>query len=266
MIGKHDFEIFPKETAAIYYEEELPVFRGGKPLLNKIDPYFDASGNKGWVSTNKWPLLNAEGRVVGLFGISRDITERIQMEEQIREMAFHDTLTNLPNRRLLTDRLTQAIAASKRSGCYGALMFLDLDNFKPLNDAHGHDAGDLLLIEVAERLKGCVREIDTVARSGGDEFIVILGELDKQEAESNTQAGIVAEKIRGKLSEPYLLTVKREGNADLTVEHHCTASIGVALFGNLETSQDDILNRADSAMYQSKAAGRNLIRFYDARK
>jgi diguanylate cyclase (GGDEF)-like protein/PAS domain S-box-containing protein len=266
MIGKHDLEVFPAETAQIYYQEELPIFRDGKPLLNKIDPYYDASGNKRWVSTNKWPLLDANGIVVGLFGISRDITERRQMEEQVRQMAFHDSLTNLPNRRLLNDRLTQAIAAGKRSGCYGALMFLDLDNFKPLNDAHGHEAGDLLLIEVAGRLKSCVREMDTVARSGGDEFVVILGELDKQKAESITQAGIVAEKIRSRLSAPYFLTAKHEGNAGVSIEHHCTASIGVALFGNHVTNPDNILNWADTAMYQAKGAGSNLIRFYDPQK
>lgn len=192
----------------------------------------------------------------------RDISERKQMEEQVRQLAFYDPLTGLPNRRLLNDRLAQAMAASKRSGCYGAVIFLDLDNFKPLNDMHGHGVGDLLLIEVAHRLTGCVREADTVARFGGDEFVVMLGELDKGKAESTAQAGIVAEKIRAALAEPYLLTFSREEDAETTVEHHCAASIGVVLFINHKDSVEDILKWADMAMYQAKEGGRNTIRFH----
>ena len=143
-------------------------------------------------------------------------------------------------------------------------MFLDLDNFKPLNDAHGHEVGDLLLIEVADRLKNCVREMDTVTRFGGDEFVVMLSELDVDKAESITQAEIVAEKIRITLSEPYLLTIKHVGKVDATIKHHCTASIGVAMFIDHEASQDDILKGADTAMYQAKKSGRNSIRFYDS--
>ena len=165
----------------------------------------------------------------------------------------------MPNRRLLNDRLSLAIAAGKRSHHYGALMFLDLDNFKPLNDTHGHVIGDLLLIEAANRLKNCVREMDTVARFGGDEFVVILSALDVEKSESMTKAGIVAEKIRSALSEPYLLTIAPEGK---TVSHRCTASIGVALFVDYEGDQEDISKWADAAMYQAKNAGRNQIRFY----
>ena len=118
-------------------------------------------------------------------------------------MAFYDTLTNLPNRRLLSDRLSQAMAATKRSGRYGVMMFLDLDEFKLVNDAHGHAVGDLLLVKVADRLKHCVREMDTVARFGGDEFVVLIGDLDADEAESRSQAVILAEKIRATLAMPY---------------------------------------------------------------
>jgi diguanylate cyclase (GGDEF)-like protein len=180
-------------------------------------------------------------------------------------MAFYDELTQLPNRRMLNDRLGQAMAASKRSGLYGALMFLDLDNFIPLNYIHGHSFGDLLLIEAASRLKSCVREMDTVARFGGDEFLVMLSELDVDKAVSITQAGIVAERIRINLAEPYLLIIQQEGKAESTVEHQCTASIGVALFINHETSQGDTFKYADAAMYQAKKDGRNLIRFYDTK-
>jgi diguanylate cyclase (GGDEF)-like protein/PAS domain S-box-containing protein len=217
----------------------------------------------------KWITISAvhddNGVVTHYIGAHYDITERKQMEDQVGQLAFYDPLTKLPNRRLLNDRLSQAMAASKRSVCYGALMFLDLDNFKPLNDMHGHVVGDLLLSAAADRLKSCVREMDTVARFGGDEFVVMLSDLNTDKAESTSQAEMVAEKIRNTLSEPYLLIIKHEGRADGTVEHHCTASIGVVMFINHEASQDDILKWADAAMYQAKAAGRNLIRFHDSK-
>lgn len=192
----------------------------------------------------------------------RDITERKAAEEEIHNLAFYDALTKLPNRRLLNDRLRQAMAASKRSGLYGALMFLDLDNFKPLNDTHGHDVGDLLLVEVAHRIASCVREVDTVARFGGDEFVVMLSELDAGNAESTAQAGNVAEKIRIILAEPYVLKFQPEGNAETIVEHHCTSSIGVTLFINHKAGPEDILKWADRAMYQAKEGGRNRVHFY----
>jgi diguanylate cyclase (GGDEF)-like protein/hemerythrin-like metal-binding protein/PAS domain S-box-containing protein len=195
-----------------------------------------------------------------LQAVVRDITERKQMEDQIRQMAYHDPLTNLPNRRLLNDRLTHAIAASKRSGCHGALLFLDLDNFKPLNDIHGHEVGDLLLIEAAERLKTCVRELDTVARFGGDEFVVMIVEISPDRSEAMLRAEIVADKIRTALSEPYFLTVKRKRKSNVSVRHCCTASIGVTLFDNSSTSAD-ILRSADTAMYDAKESGRNAVRF-----
>jgi len=174
-------------------------------------------------------------------------------------------LTGLPNRRLLDDRLVQTMAASKRSGHFAALMFIDLDNFKPLNDQHGHAAGDLLLEEVARRITGCVREVDTVSRFGGDEFVVLLSELDVDNAKSIVEAGIVAEKIRIALAEPYVLTIiRQQGKAETTVTHRCTSSIGVVMFINHEISADDILKRADFAMYQAKDGGRNAIRFFDS--
>jgi diguanylate cyclase (GGDEF)-like protein/PAS domain S-box-containing protein len=213
-----------------------------------------------WITISA--VKDANGVVTHYVGAHYDITERKQTEDQVRQLAFYDPLTQLPNRRLLNDRLSQTMAASKRSVRYSALMFLDLDNFKPLNDTHGHVVGDLLLIEVADRLKNCVREMDTVARFGGDEFVVILSDLNADKAESTSQAKTVAEKIRNTLSEPYLLTIKHEGKVDGTVKHHCTASIGVVMFINHEASQDDILKWADAAMYQAKEAGRNLIRFY----
>ncbi|MBU0594981.1 MAG: PAS domain S-box protein [Gammaproteobacteria bacterium] len=216
----------------------------------------------------KWLAITAvkseDGAVTHYVGAHTDISTRKAEEDVIKNMAFYDPLTQLPNRHLLNDRLSQAMAASKRSACYGALMLLDLDNFKPLNDTHGHIAGDQLLIKAAERLNKCVREMDTVARFGGDEFIVMLNGLGTDKAESTSQAGIIAEKIRAALSEPYLLTIRHNEKADATVEHHCSASVGVTLFFNYEASYSEILKKADMAMYQAKKAGRNLIRFHDS--
>lgn len=209
-------------------------------------------------------IKDEAGRVVRVVVVSHDITERKQLQEQIRQMAFHDVLTLLPNRRLFCDRLSQAIAASSRSTLFGALMFLDLDNFKLLNDTYGHDVGDSLLIEVADRLKRCVREMDTVARLGGDEFVVMLSQLDLDNAESAAQAGIIAEKLRVALEQPYLLSVTDAANSETTIEHCCTASIGVTLFDQYETSPAGVLKRADSAMYLAKTAGGNQVRFCDA--
>ena len=215
-----------------------------------------------WLHIESSPEAQENGDVLW-HGLVTDITAIRQMEEEVRLLAFYDPLTKLANRRLLNDRLSQSISASKRSGLYSALIFLDLDNFKPLNDAHGHGAGDLLLIEVANRLKSCVREIDTVARVGGDEFVVLLSQLNSDKAESNSEAGIVAEKIRTTLAQPYLLTINHEEKEAATVEHRCSASIGVVVYINHEGSQEDILQWADTAMYEAKEAGRNSIRFYD---
>jgi len=194
--------------------------------------------------------------------VSRNITERKLADEEIHRLAFYDTLTQLPNRRLLNDRLVQAMVASKRNNVYGALLFMDLDNFKPLNDTHGHETGDLLLIEVAHRISRCVREMDTVARFGGDEFVVILRELDADKTKSTKLASIVANKICTSLAIPYEFKIRNKKGKEVTVEHHCTASIGMVLFFKREASSEEVINWADSAMYQAKEAGGNQIRFY----
>ena len=224
---------------------------------------FKANGPRELIFKSSFvPIKNKNGSTEKLMGITEDITERKKAEKYIRTFAFYDTLTQLPNRRLLNDRLGQAMAASKRSGYYGAVMFLDLDNFKPLNDTHGHELGDLLLIEVAHRLTRCLRETDTIARFGGDEFVVILGELATDKQRSVAQAGIAAERIRTTLAEPYWLSRKREDGIENKVEHHCTSSIGVVLFINHKASQEDVLKWADIAMYQAKESGRNRVNFF----
>jgi diguanylate cyclase (GGDEF)-like protein len=185
-----------------------------------------------------------------------------ESENQIRQLAFHDALTQLPNRRLMIDRLEQAILAGKRTGKYCAFMFIDMDNFKPLNDTYGHETGDQMLLQAAQRLTACVRAIDTVARFGGDEFVVLISDLASDHADSERRASEIAEKIRGSMSEPYRLRVAHGTDASAVVSHVSTASIGVALFKGGELGVDDVLHRADTAMYQAKVNGRNLVRFH----
>jgi len=221
-------------------------------------------GTVTWLLGNSLPEEGEQGALIW-HGLVTNITERKEMEAQIHQLAFYDELTSLANRRLLNDRLNLAMSSSKRTGQYGAVMILDLDNFKPLNDTHGHLVGDLLLIEVANRLLSCVREIDTVARFGGDEFVVMLNGLGSDKAVSTLQAKTVAEKICSLLAKTYLLVVSEGGSDDMAVEHHCTASIGVVMFQNHEGSKAEVLGRADSAMYQAKGAGRNQVWFYQSK-
>jgi diguanylate cyclase (GGDEF)-like protein/PAS domain S-box-containing protein len=184
----------------------------------------------------------------------RDITERKAAEAEIKNLAFYDQLTGLPNRRLLRDRLQQALTACIRNKSEGALLFIDLDNFKTLNDTLGHDIGDLLLQQVAHRLTTCGREGDTVARLGGDEFVVILKDLSAISNDAATQVKIVGEKIIASLHRPYTLPSQ---------EYHSTASIGAALFGASRNNIDELLKQADIAMYEAKANGRDTLRFFD---
>ena len=247
-----------------------------------FDEYRDVIRMAGVSACWSQPILDYSGCVLGTFafyyrvniepgadetilietyaGLAGLVIERHRAEKQIRNLAFYDTLTQLPNRRMLDDRLNLAMALSKRTGRHGAVMFVDLDNFKPLNDAHGHSVGDLLLIQVAQRLVGCVRETDTVARFGGDEFVVMLSELDTGAQESEQLAGRIAEKIRAALAEPYVMETKF-GGVDGLVEHHCTASIGIVLFVNHIMPLEEIMRRADAAMYLAKDAGRNTVYF-----
>ncbi|SDP48280.1 response regulator receiver modulated diguanylate cyclase/phosphodiesterase with PAS/PAC sensor(s) [Rhodoferax sp. OV413] len=187
-------------------------------------------------------------------GIVRDITQRHQRDEEIRRLAFYDPLTGLPNRRLLMDRLKQAMASTVRNRQHGAVMFLDLDHFKQLNDTLGHDVGDLLLQQVAARLHACMREVDCVARLGGDEFVVLLEALSQQAHEAATQAEAIANKILYALGQPYTL----RGQA-----HDSTPSIGIVVFAQDHASLDELLKKADVAMYQAKSAGRNTACFFD---
>ncbi len=255
--------IDPKQYYSTTQQGNDPQLGKGDVVSNKLlELNFNIDQvEKKWVLASYLKLdFQHEPAVMGWF---YDITERKEMEDQIRQLAFYDPLTNLPNRRLLDDRLRQVMSVSKRNKTYCALMFIDLDKFKLLNDTEGHAVGDLLLVEVAHRLRACVREMDTVARFGGDEFVVMLSELDTDKDTSRAQAEVMAEKIRTGLSAPYKLVIVHEGKANTTVRHRSSASIGVVVFVDHQGDAEEILNWSDKAMYQAKEAGRNAIGFYD---
>ena len=199
-------------------------------------------------------VKNTIGLLTNYVASLTDITLSKAASEKIKRLAFYDPLTSLPNRRLLVDRLHHALASCTRSGRQGALLFLDLDHFKTINDTLGHDTGDLLLQLVAERLTHCVRENDTVARLGGDEFVVMLEELSEQPIESAAQAEVIGNKILASLNQPYELGTR---------PYYNTSSIGITLFSDHEHEIEELLKQADIAMYQAKNAGRNTLRFFD---
>lgn len=214
----------------------------------------DYKGRPYWMSISGAPMFDAEGKFKGYHGIGKNITARKRAEAKIEKLAFYDGLTGLPNRRLLVDRLQYALATVGRDRTPGALLFIDLDNFKDLNDSQGHDVGDMLLQEVARRLQSCVRESDTVARLGGDEFVVMVQSVEGNTEQATARVELIGRKILDALNQPYMLGA---------LQHHSTPSIGVTMFSDQHQSVDELLKQADLAMYEAKAAGRNTLRFFD---
>ncbi len=253
-VGKRRWEIPYLSPDEAGWHKHRATLDAHLPFRNFEITRLRQNGAEHHISISGDPVFSAVGEFVGYRGVGADITERKQSEQRINELAFYDQLTGLPNRTLMLDRLKQALTASYRSGGHGALLMIDLDHFKTLNDTLGHDVGDSLLKEVAQRLSMCVREGDTVARLGGDEFVAVLTGLSGTKDEAATGVKSVAEKILGSFRQPYQLG---------DVAHHSTASIGVTLFNGDTVDIDTLMKQADLAMYKSKASGRNLVRFFD---
>ena len=233
----------------------MRAVRRGKTTLEEQMEIECIDGSRKTILNSAVPIRDEAGHILGAVVIHQDITERRATEEEIERLAFYDSLTRLPNRRLLLDRLQQTLETNARSGEHAALLFIDLDNFKVINDTLGHDTGDLLLQQVGLRLRDCVRAEDTVARLGGDEFVVLLKGLSAaSDAEAAAQTQAVGDKILAALNDTYCLA----GH-----DYRSTPSIGATLMHDHGTTIDQILKQADLAMYQAKLAGRNALRFFD---
>ena len=249
---------FVNEQEKVIRPHQYPinkVIATAKPLEGQVLGVQSADkADMVWLLVNAFPEFDTEGKLKQVVVNFDDITERKKAEEKIHTMAFFDALTSLPNRRLLMDRFHSAMSASARSAQYGAVLFIDMDKFKTVNDVHGHDFGDLLLAEMARRIQACVGDVDTVARLGGDEFVVLLVEIDDNIEGASQKAALTAEHIRAALCMPYSI----QGN-----EQHSSPSIGVSLYRGNEDYPEVLLRQADIAMYKAKDAGRNTVRFFN---
>jgi diguanylate cyclase (GGDEF)-like protein/PAS domain S-box-containing protein len=248
IIGKSDFELAWSGTADRYSAEDKRIMEQGSTKLNFDEPQSRTDGSLLWLRTSKLPLWDREGKVIGVIGTYEDITERKVAEDRVKFLAFYDALTELPNRALLQDRLSKALASARRQKDKVALLFLDLDRFKDTNDSLGHSLGDLLLQNVAERLKRCAREQDTVARLGGDEFLIVLTNV-KEIAD----ASVAAERFMHAMT------------AEFVVQGHSlsiSCSVGISMFPEHGTDSEILIKNADAAMYSAKESGRNNFRFF----
>jgi diguanylate cyclase (GGDEF)-like protein/PAS domain S-box-containing protein len=248
IVGYDDNKFYDAETAANMRKDDLFVLQKGEPLQFEETNLNLLTGDMDVFLTVKIPLRREDGSIYALCGISTDITERKDFENDIQHMAQHDALTHLPNRALFNDRLHQAIVTAQRNKARLALMFIDLDKFKPVNDTYGHGVGDLLLKDVAIRIQNCLRESDTAARIGGDEFVVLLPAIDTQK-----DANSVGEKILHALNQPFTL-------AGHTLE--ISGSIGVAVYPEHGKVEKLLIKSADIAMYHAKKNGRNNVKMY----
>ncbi len=249
LIGKTDFDFHNEKFTRKFFGDEQKVVSSGEPLIGIEEMIVDFSGRDKWFSTSKVPLRNDHGQIVGIVGVSRDITDRKHAEDKLHFMALHDALTGLPNRTLLVDRIEQNILEAKRSGGQLTTLFIDLDNFKIVNDSLGHNAGDALLKTVADRMVAATRASDFVARFGGDEFVIVLV---NQAAGTGDATGVIA-KIVSAVAEPILI----EGT-----EFRVTCSIGVANYPGDGDDASALLTNADIAMYAAKQSDREKIVFF----
>ena len=247
--GKTDFDFFSEEHAAAAFEDEQYIIRTGEPIVGKLEreTFNDRAG--AWVSTTKMALRNERGEVIGTFGISRDVTAQIRAENALAYQAMHDPVTGLANRAAFMDRLSQALAAMGLQPGRLAVVFVDLDHFKAINDNFGHDAGDQVLAEAGRRLSVLCRHGDTVARLGGDELVVLCGALGESD-----DVGRIADRFVREIAAPYVADGR-----DLSV----TASAGVVVTSDPLAEPEQLVREADEAMYQAKKAGRDRYRVYD---
>ena len=248
LMGKTDFAFFNEEHASAAFEDEQ-IIRTGEPIIGKLEQETHGGQALAWVSSTKMPLRDESGRIIGTFGISRDVTAQIKAEKALAHQALHDPLTGLPNRIALLDRLSQGLLAMERHPSRLAVLFIDLDNFKEINDSYGHDAGDLVLAEVGRRLSALARRGDTVARLGGDEFVMLCGELD-----SYAVVRLIGDRIIRSITAPYT-----GSGRDFSV----TCSVGIVVTSDIAVEPDRLIGHADLAMYEAKKAGRNRYQVYD---
>ena len=241
-----------REMMNNYFSSE--VVGQHKPFDKEYRIIRDDDKTSCWVHGKGKLEFDQQGNLIKMIGTIQDITKRKLDEDEIRFLAYFDPLTKLPNRRLLLNRMQKVLASQSRSGNEAALLYIDLDNFKTINDTLGHETGDMLLQQVGERLMSCVRGSDTVARMGGDEFVVLLEDLNEVAFGAATRIEVVGKKILAALNQPFLFSA---------LEYHCTPSIGVTVFKGFEFEVDELLKQADIAMYQAKKAGRNTLRFFD---
>lgn len=251
-INKNISDVMPQEATNVIMAALHEASETGRS--SGMQYHLELPRGKQWFELSVAPKPTQPGEELRLIAIARNITERKEAEVAIQQLAFHDSLTGLPNRRLLTNRLEHAVAACLRHRQFAALLFLDLDKFKALNDTFGHDVGDLLLQEVAHRLQQSIRAIDTAARLGGDEFVVLIHDLSTDPNDARLHAATVGHKILASLNEPYRLN---------DALHHITTSIGATLFSGDGQAPANLLKEADTAMYQAKSTGRNTLCFYE---
>ncbi|MGD0944144.1 MAG: EAL domain-containing protein [Acidimicrobiales bacterium] len=250
IIGKTDFDFFSKEHAAAAFADEQQIIRTGEPIVGKFERETFTNAPDRWVSTSKMPLRDEVGRIIGTFGISRDVTAQIKAENALAYQVLHDPVTGLANRVALMDRLSQALVAMERHPGRLAVLYVDLDHFKEVNDSFGHATGDQVLTEVGRRLLHLSRHVDTVARLGGDEFVVLCGSLREDD-----DVGLIADRIVRGIRVPYL-----EDGRDLSV----TCSIGIVVTRDPSAGPEQLIREADEVMYAAKEDGRNCYRVYDS--
>jgi diguanylate cyclase (GGDEF)-like protein len=247
LMGKTDRDLFGEEFGQKTMLDDLHVMETGLPIIGLVESRSLPNGEVNWTSTTKLPIRDQSGKVLGLLGITREINELKRAELDLQHLATHDLLTSLPNRYLLLDRLEQTILRAKRNKALFAVLYIDLDGFKVINDRYGHDAGDKALKQIAHRINDNVRSSDTVARMGGDEFAVILDTINKQE-----DAMLVAQKIGEKIGVDFAVNSFRV---------RVTASIGISVYPEHGLSAAALLKAADHAMYQAKAKNNACVFF-----